>query len=99
MKIKMKRHRSDRERNHDRTKNTLQRKVLTNTGLPVLVQLVAMVTGAEWAVGGVFTMMGAATIVLLTAVDDFNLNAWTKEEQNRGESRIRVMPRHLKGSF
>lgn len=59
-------------------KNTLQRDVLTYTSLPVLVQLVAMVTGAEGAVGGVFTVMRATSIVLFAAVDDLHLNAWNR---------------------
>lgn len=38
--------------------------------------MVAMVAGAEWAVGGVLTVMGASPIALLTAVDNLHLNAW-----------------------
>ena len=52
-----------------------QQRVLTHTGLPVLSQLVCLVTGAEGSVGGVFTVVGASSIVLLTAVHDLHLNA------------------------
>lgn len=59
-----------------------QREVLTYTGFPVLVQLVAVVTGAERPVGGVLAVMRAATVVLLAAVDDLHLNAWRREDRN-----------------
>lgn len=45
------------------------------TGLPVPVQVVAVVAGAQWAVGGVLAVMRATSIVLLTAVDDLHLDA------------------------
>lgn len=48
---------------------------LTYTGLPVLVQLIAMVARAERAIGSVFTMMRATSVVLLTAVYNLHLNA------------------------
>ena len=35
-----------------------------------------MVTGAERATSGVLTAMGAAAVVLLTAVNDLHLNAY-----------------------
>lgn len=60
----------------------MEEEVLTYTGLPVLVQLVAVIAGAERAVGGVLTVMRATSVVLLTAVDDLHLNAWRREDQN-----------------
>jgi hypothetical protein len=51
-----------------------QQRVPTHTGLPVLSQLVSLVTGAEGSVGGVFTVVGASSVVLLTAVHDLHLN-------------------------
>lgn len=68
--------------NKDRWANNPQREILTYTGLPIVVQLVAMVAGAEGTVGGVLTVMRATSIVLLTAVDDLHLNSWSREEQN-----------------
>lgn len=64
------------------TMRALQREVLTYTGLPVPVQLVAVVTGAERPVGGVLTVMRATTAVFLAAVDDLHLNAWRREDRN-----------------
>lgn len=48
---------------------------LTYAGLPVVAQLVAMVAGAEGTTGGMLTMMGAPSIVLLTAIHNLHLNA------------------------
>lgn len=58
------------------------RDVLTYAGLPVLVQLVAVVAGAQGAVGGVLTAVRASSVALLTAVDDLHLNAWSREQHN-----------------
>lgn len=41
----------------------------------------AVVAGAAWAVGGVLAVMGASSVVFLTAVHDLHLNAWSKENQ------------------
>ena len=67
---------------HRVNENERRREVLTYTGLPVPVQLVAVVAGAQRAVGGVLAVMRATSIVLLTAVDDLHLNAWRGEHQN-----------------
>lgn len=40
-----------------------------------------MVAGAERAICGVLTMMGATAVVLLTAVDDLHLDAWRREDK------------------
>lgn len=48
--------------------------ITVHTGLPVLSQLVCLVTGAERSVGGVFTVVGASSVVLLTAVHYLHLN-------------------------
>ena len=48
----------------------------TYASLSVLVQLVAVVAGAEGAVGGMLTMMRAASVILLTTVNDLHLYTW-----------------------
>lgn len=83
MKMKEKERRNGRRRSKlGRRRTAPQREVLTYTGLPVPVQLVAVVTGAERAVGGVLAVMRATPVVLLTAVDDLHFNAWRREDQN-----------------
>lgn len=47
----------------------------TYAALPVGGELVAVVAGAEGAVGGVLAVVGAAAVVLLAAVDDLHLDA------------------------
>lgn len=46
-----------------------------------MVQLIAMVAGAEGTVGGVLTVMRATSVVLLTAVDYLHLNAWSRKDK------------------
>lgn len=58
------------------------KKAPTHTSLPVLLQPVAVVTGAERPVGGVLAVMRAAAVVLLAAVDDLHLDACRRGQYN-----------------
>lgn len=57
---------------------------LTQTGLEVIGELVAMVTAADRTEGGVLTQMRAASISCLTTINDLHFNTW--DGNQRGES-------------
>lgn len=66
----------------DTTEEVLVKKAPTHTSLPVLLQPVAVVTGAERPVGGVLAVMRASAVVLLATVDDLHLDACRRGEHN-----------------
>lgn len=68
--------------NEDTTEEVSVKKAPTHTSLPVLLQPVAVVTGAERPVGGVLAVVRASAVVLLATVDDLHLDACRRGEYN-----------------